>query len=191
MSIITKLCFLMYRWARGSTETDVHKMDQFPLGKGKGVLLFTVVAISNIFNSFLLQLITYSISFLWTSSSSYNCYAPTMEIAPFPKSHCENISKSLTVPARKPHVLPCLPAQLLSLFIFIHSISHSQRQGFCLTLIIARWCWQYQHILSLSPASYSTIIWVCCNLLWFHINFSTWVWHLIFPLLFHLDCSGG
>lgn len=37
MWLIVTLWALIYRWAGGSAEKDIHKMDQFPLGKGKRV----------------------------------------------------------------------------------------------------------------------------------------------------------
>lgn len=39
MWMIMTLWALIYRWAGSSAEKDIHKMDQFPLGKGKSVWL--------------------------------------------------------------------------------------------------------------------------------------------------------
>ena len=42
MWLIVMLWALIYRWAGGGAEEDVHEMDQFPLGQGKRVLLIPI-----------------------------------------------------------------------------------------------------------------------------------------------------
>lgn len=46
MWLIVTLWALIYRWAGGSAEKDIHKMDQFPLGKGKSVWLIPTATAS-------------------------------------------------------------------------------------------------------------------------------------------------
>lgn len=50
--LIVMLWALIYRRAGGSAEKDLHQMDQFPLGQGKGVCFTVITAASIVLLSF-------------------------------------------------------------------------------------------------------------------------------------------
>lgn len=124
MWLIVMLWALIYRWAGSSAEKDIHKMDQFPLGKGKRVWLIRTATASIVLclctniGAGVCALKTYPSHCFPTPQMSLLFYALStvlsVTFAPFPK-HTVELVMGLTVSAKTTQtvIVTCMP------FIFI------------------------------------------------------------------------
>lgn len=89
--MIVMLWALIYRWAGGSAEKDIYKMDQFPLGKGKSVWLFLTATASMVLSIYtntggVCRLKTFPSHCLFTSSHvALSCFTWHRSIS---KTYC-------------------------------------------------------------------------------------------------------